>query len=49
MAGVAEPLRASFAAYLERLAGTQAPGTVTSRATRLAHFGRSSPRPIRRS
>lgn len=40
MAEVPEPLRASFVTYLERLAGTQAPGTVTSRATRLAHFGR---------
>ena len=40
MAGVPEGLRASFVAYLERLAGTQVLGTVTSRATRLAHFGR---------
>jgi integrase len=40
MAGVSEGLRASFVAYLERLAGTQAPQTVSSRATRLAHFGR---------
>src|SRR2546425_4983509 len=40
MAGVPPPLQATFAAYLERLSGTHAPGTLTSRATRLAHFGR---------
>ena len=40
MAGVPQPLQTSFAAYLERLSGSQAPGTVTCRATRMAHFGR---------
>jgi integrase len=40
MTGVPDELRARFVTYLERLAAVQAPGTVTSRATRLAHFGR---------
>ena len=40
MTGVPDELQSRFVAYLERLAAVQAPGTVTSRATRLAHFGR---------
>lgn len=40
MAGVPDGLRRSFVAYLECLAGTHAPQTVTSRASRLAAFGR---------
>ena len=40
MAGVPDGLRRSFVAYLECLSGTQAEGTVTSRASRLGHFGR---------
>jgi integrase len=40
MEGVDEQLRDSFVAYLERISGTQAPGTVTSRASRLGEFGR---------
>jgi integrase len=40
LADVPAPLRPSFVAYLERLTGTHARGTVTGTATRLAHFGR---------
>jgi integrase len=40
MAGVPEGIQDSFVAYLERLAGTHGPGTVSSRASRLGHFGR---------
>ncbi len=40
MAGVPEGLRRSFVAYLECISATQAEGTVTSRASRLGHFGR---------
>ena len=40
MAGVAEPLRARFVAYLERKRVTCVAHTVSSLATRLAHFGR---------
>jgi len=40
MAGVAEPLRARFVAYLERKRVTCTAHTVSSLATRLAHFGR---------
>lgn len=40
MAGVPECLRRSFVAYLECISATQAEGTVTSRASRLGHFGR---------
>jgi integrase len=40
MAGVADAIRASFVAYLERLTGTHAPSTVSGRASRLASFGR---------
>jgi integrase len=40
MAGVAEPLRGSFVAYLRRKSATCRPKTVSAIATRLAHFGR---------
>jgi integrase len=40
MAGVAEPLRAAFTAYLRRKSATCRPKTVSAIATRLAHFGR---------
>jgi integrase len=40
MAGVPDELKASFVAYLERLAGIHAPQTVTARASHLAQFGR---------
>lgn len=40
MAGVAEPLRARFVAYLDRKRVTCTAHTVSSLATRLAHFGR---------
>jgi integrase len=40
MAGVAEPLRAAFVAYLRRKSATCRPRTVSAIATRLAHFGR---------
>jgi len=40
MAGVAAPLRARFVAYLERKRVTCTAHTVSSLATRLAHFGR---------
>lgn len=40
MAGVPDALRVSFVAYLERKTATCAPKTVSSLATRLAHFGR---------
>ena len=40
MAGVAEPLRAAFVAYLRRKSATCRPKTVSAIATRLAHFGR---------
>lgn len=40
MADVADMLRPSFVAYLDRLMATHAYGTVTGTATRLAHFGR---------
>lgn len=40
MRGVPDGLQVTFVSYLERLASTQAPQTVTSRATRLGHFGR---------
>jgi len=40
MADVPAQLRPSFVAYLERLTATQTRGTVTSTATRMAHFGR---------
>ncbi|MGC8635218.1 MAG: tyrosine-type recombinase/integrase [Candidatus Limnocylindrales bacterium] len=40
MAGVAPPLAAAFAAYLERKRATCVPRTVSCLATRLAHFGR---------
>jgi integrase len=40
MAGVADSIQHSFVAYLECLAGTHTPATVTSRATRLSAFGR---------
>jgi len=39
MAGVAEPLRAAFVAYLRRKSATCRPKTVSAIATRLAHFG----------
>jgi integrase len=40
MAGVAEPLRGLFVAYLRRKSATCRPKTVSAIATRLAHFGR---------
>jgi integrase len=40
MAGVPEGLRDCFVEYLECLTGTHSPQTVTSRASRLGHFGR---------
>lgn len=40
MADVGEPLRAAFVAYLTRKSATCRPKTVSSLATRLAHFGR---------
>jgi len=40
MAGVAPALAVAFAAYLERKRATCVPRTVSSLATRLAHFGR---------
>jgi integrase len=40
MAGVAEPLRAAFVAYLRRKSATCRPKTISAVATRLAHFGR---------
>ncbi|MGH9304878.1 MAG: tyrosine-type recombinase/integrase, partial [Acidimicrobiales bacterium] len=40
MADVAPPLRPDFVAYLERKSGTCVRGTITTMATRLAHFGR---------
>jgi len=43
MAGVAEPLRAAFVAYLRRKSATCRPKTVSTIATRLAHFGRFLP------
>ena len=40
MAVVAPALRPAFVAYLERKSGTCVAGTITTMATRLAHFGR---------
>lgn len=40
MVGVPDEVRAAFVAYLERLAGTLAPQTVTARAGDLVQFGR---------
>ncbi|MDA8381375.1 MAG: tyrosine-type recombinase/integrase [Actinomycetota bacterium] len=40
MVDVTSALRPAFVAYLERKSGTCMPGTVTTMATRLAHFGR---------
>jgi hypothetical protein len=40
MVDVAEPLRTAFIAYLQRKSATCRPKTVSSLATRLAHFGR---------
>jgi len=40
MADVAPALRPAFVAYLERKSGTCVAGTITTMATRLAHFGR---------
>ena len=40
MVDVAAPLRAAFIAYLQRKSATCRPKTVSSLATRLAHFGR---------
>jgi integrase len=40
LADVPPALRPTFVAYLERLVGTHARGTITGTASRLAHFGR---------
>ena len=45
MAQIPDPLRAAFVGYLHRKSATCRPKTVSSLATRLAHFGRFLARP----